>query len=260
VIIFIKVINMSYRKDLRIVISCVTFDTVKIIEPIKFFKADKAYLFHKADRIPYTDFLDEIIRQLESLGIEHKEIFSNVNKFEELMPDLIKVMENEIDNGNHVFVNIEAGSAVYSSASLIASMMLGATPFNEGSKDHMIDDHKKYYDEKGRPVGLAKSVREPYLLPAFHLEKPPEKLVHGLKIWNEVRIKYGNRKLKETIQMMEKTGLLKDCMERNKVSHSGHMFFRRNFLQKWIDKGWIEKDEERIYQLTSDGEMIIKVL
>lgn len=250
---------MSYESDLRVVISCVTFDTVKIVEPVKYFRADRVYLVHKADKEPYIDFLDEVKAQLNELNIENKDIFSDVNKFDVLMPDIIDILKKETGDGNRVFVNIEAGSAIFSSAALIASMMYGAIPFNVGTEKHMIEDYRSYYDKKGKPVGLARTVRDPYLLPGFDLERPPEKLVSGLKIWNDVRSRFGKRKLKETIIKMEKEGLLNDCLERNRVTHSGQMKFRRNYLQKWIDRGWVEKDEDNNYQLSPNGEMMIKI-
>jgi hypothetical protein len=250
---------MTYESDLRVVISCVTFDTVKIVEPVKYFRADRVYLFHKADKKPYIDFLDEVRSQLDRLEIENIEIFSDVNKFDVLMPDIIDILKKETGDGNRVFMNIEAGSAIFSSAALIASMMYGAIPFNVGTEKHMIEDYRSYYDDKGRPVGLARAVREPYLLPGFNLEKPHDKLVKGLKIWNEVKTKFGNRKLKETVIRMEKEGLLEDCMERNKVTHSGQMQFRRKYLLKWIDRGWVSKDENNIYVLSTNGKMIVKI-
>lgn len=252
-------ISMTYKSDLRVVISCVTFDTVKIVEPVKYFRADRVYLVHKADKEPYIDFLNEVISQLDQLDIENISVLSDVNKFDVLMPDIIGILKKETGDGNRVFVNIEAGSAIFSSAALIASMMYGAVPFNVGTEKHMVEDYRSYYDENGKPVGLAKSVREPYLLPGFDLERPPEKLVRGLKIWNDVRSRFGNRKLKETISAMEEEGLLTDCMERNKVTHSGQMQFRRKYLLKWIERGWVNKNEDNNYDLSTNGKMILKI-
>ena len=50
---------MIESKHLRIVIACVTFETVKIVEPAKYYKADKVHLLHLAREEPYRNFLEE---------------------------------------------------------------------------------------------------------------------------------------------------------------------------------------------------------
>ncbi|RLF69412.1 MAG: hypothetical protein DRN57_00905 [Thermoplasmata archaeon] len=249
---------MTFGRNLRVVISCVTFDTVKIVKPALHFRADMIYLIHQADSQPYSDFLKEVIDELESGGIEHKEVHTNINKFEDVMRTLVRIMEKETEKGNILYVNIEAGSAIYSSASLIASMMFNATSFNVGTKEHMIKDYTLYY-ENGRPMGLARDVYDPFILPEFRLERPRSELVKALAIWKDVRTRFGRRKLKETMIRLEEEGLLENVSEDGKVTHSGQMAFRRKFLLKWIEKGWMAKNENGDLEITPYGEMVLKM-
>ena len=53
---------MPASMNLRVVIACVSFETVKIVKPAQFYKADKVYLLHKGDKLiimafEYTDSL-----------------------------------------------------------------------------------------------------------------------------------------------------------------------------------------------------------
>ncbi|MEA3559393.1 MAG: DUF6293 family protein [Candidatus Thermoplasmatota archaeon] len=244
---------------MRVVISCVTFETVKIVEPIKHFKADRAYLLHRAVKQPYVDFLNDVKRQLETERIEQIPVEVNINDFQEVLKILIDILERENREGNHVYVNIEAGSAIYSSASLLASLMENGIPFNVGTREQMIKDTKIYYENE-RPVGMAKKVHDPFILPEFKLQRPNEKLVEGLKIWIEINKDNRRTRLSETIMELQGKGILEDCLDdRGKVTHRGQMSFIRKLREKWIKKGWMRKNEDNTFSITSYGRSITSI-
>ena len=58
--------------NLRVVVACVTFETVMVVEPVKHYKADRVYLLHQARKEPYTDFLNEVEAQLTGSQGPHK--------------------------------------------------------------------------------------------------------------------------------------------------------------------------------------------
>lgn len=248
------------KGNLRILISCVTFETVKIVKPIEFFRADKAYLLHQAVKQPYIDFINEVKRQLVERNVEYECIEVEVNKFDAVIKELISIIRKEKKDGNCVYVNIGAGSSIYSSASLMACLMEGGIPFNVGVKLHMVKDTKPYY-EGSKPVGIAKEVYDPIILPGFKLQRPPEKLVMGMKLWNEIHGNKGRGALKEVISKIQEHGLLIDCLdERGKVTHRGQMRFIRKFRNKWIKMGWMEKDDDDgAFRLSEYGEMILRI-
>ena len=54
--------------DLRVMIACVTFETVAITGAAKLRHADKVILLHQAKVDPFKDFLKETKRQLKEMG------------------------------------------------------------------------------------------------------------------------------------------------------------------------------------------------
>jgi len=58
---------------------------------------------------------------------------------------------------------------------------------------------------------------------------------------------------------LEEEGLLENVSEDGKVTHSGQMAFRRKFLLKWIEKGWMAKNENGNLEITPYGEMVLKM-
>ena len=190
-----KSIRNTGRSVERIVISCVTFDTVKITDPIIHYDATKAYLVHYCNKEPikkktfYNELYDTVLEILD----EHYDMISlkfDVGgcRYEEspigsetvlidrpskkLVKELTVVDVNEVvydfnvmlktmfsimnferkldeDSKNPIYVNISAGSSEFSAAALMASMMFdNVEVFSVHTEEHMVDDLKKYYDEK----------------------------------------------------------------------------------------------------------------
>ena len=54
--------KVSNSDNLRVVISCVTFETVKVMEPVRHFRADKAYFLHRGGKEPYDAVLGQFGR------------------------------------------------------------------------------------------------------------------------------------------------------------------------------------------------------
>ncbi|MFO8050887.1 MAG: DUF6293 family protein [Thermoplasmatota archaeon] len=251
---------MDYPKHLRVVISCVTFETVKIVKPVMHFQADLVYLLHHNNmKQPYTDFLDEVVKQLKEKGIEYKTVEVDLFHFEPLMRTLIGIMDKEKEKGNHIFVNMEAGTSIYSAASLIASMMKDAITFNVGTKVFQVRDPAVYYDND-RPVGLAKDVKEPFILPRYRIKEPNREQVRALSIWKEVLESFGTRQTRRVIRRLEEEGLMKDTTDdRGKVTHGANMKFRRKYLKHWLGQGWVSSEGSSNYHLTDNGMMVLDI-
>ncbi|MFW6142430.1 MAG: DUF6293 family protein, partial [Candidatus Saliniplasma sp.] len=237
--------------NLRVVIDCVTFETVKIIDPAKHYKADIVYLFHKALDKPYSDFLEKVKSELDDSEIHYKTIRAEINDFSEIIKELMKVIESERNKGNHVYVNISAGTHVFCSAALIACMMKGGNPFYAPTKNYTVKDDKieDTYFEDGDPVGLAEEVEKPQEILCFNLPNPDEKLIKGLKIWKDEKEKGSLMTSSSIIEKFADEGLMEDIFEdnREKVSQNSTMKYRRNFLEKWLENGWLKKIERGRY-------------
>ncbi len=249
--------------NLRVVMDCVTFETVKVVDPAKYYKADKVYLFHKASNEPYSDFLEKVENELDENDIQYRSIISEINDFPKIIKELMKAIEKERKDGNHVYVNVSAGTHVFCAAGLIACMIKGGNPFYAPSKEYTVkgDQIQEVYFEKGEPVGLAEEVEEPNEILCFNLPNPDETLVRGLKLWNGEKEKMGLMSSSTIIEKFADQDLMEDIYEENrkKVSQNATMKYRRNFLEKWLQNGWLRKIDRGRYELTEDGKRILEV-
>lgn len=245
--------------NLRVVIDCVTFETVKIVDSAKHYKADKVYLFHKAEGEPYSDFLEKVQNELDKNDIRYKSIKAEINDFSKIFRKLISTIEKERKRGNHVYVNVSAGPHVFCSAGLIACMMKGGNPFYASTEKYTVQ--KEVYYEEGEPIGLAKEVDEPEEILCFNLPTPNTKIVKGLRVWKREKDRGNIMSASNIIEKLSKENLMNDIYEdnREKVSQKATMKYRRNFLEKWLEKGWIKKEERGEYEMTEDGKRILDV-
>ena len=251
----------SGRKE-RIVISCVTFETVKISDPIEYYDATKAHLIHyiREDLDPsktkvYREFFDRVRENINNSGrkveiVEHNEVVSD---FSRMLRTILWIIDSEQKNGEcDIFVNISAGSSEYAAAATIASMMSkDVVPFTVGTKDFTIssnEDIRKMYYVNGTPMGLTSSTREPKILPVYEIERPPEHLVRGLRILKgEIDGKRSTSSSKMGPLLVEKDVWLRETKNENGESknQSFAVNYHRDFMKKWLELGWVEKDELR---------------
>ena len=265
----------SGRKE-RIVISCVTFETVKVTEPILHYEATKVHLIYYAKNESelknkmYRDFLEraqEIIRKsLKNTVIELHE--KKVNDFAEMLRTVLNIICDEKKKyiNSDIYVNISAGSSEYAAASTIASMMIENTiPFSVSTEEFMINDEevrKKYYDGD-IPIGLAKTVREPVTIPCYNIKIPEEHFVRALRIFDQMS------KLKEDVSASTVIGGLKDGglwqkkdKKKNEKDHdqkkSDSVYYQRFYKDRWISERWIKKNTlTKKYEVTAEGRMVL---
>jgi hypothetical protein len=242
--------------NLRVVVACVTFETVMVVEPVKHYKADRVYLLHQARKPPYSDFLKEVQSQLGPVGCEccPKEI--NVNSFKIVMKEVLGIIRQEKEAGNHVYVNVGAGPNVFAAAALIACMMEGAQAFNVGTETWTVRPELFYVD--GKPVGMSKVVREPYELPEFEIKAPKPELVRGLAAWNKLSSQKGLMSTANLIEKLERAELLPEGGPQKPGKQAKVMKYRRTFLEPWLKEGWLEKDG-RCLKLTEKGKGILDI-
>ncbi|MDR2866237.1 MAG: DUF6293 family protein [Methanomassiliicoccaceae archaeon] len=259
----------SGRKE-RVVISCVTFETSKITDPIIYYEATKVHLIHytspsnKRNRI-YNEFYEQVCKLIrenlpEAKIVEHIE---TVFDFTAMLRTVLKILRTE-ENAD-VFVNTSAGTSEYTAASVIASMMVSnSIPFSVGTKEWTIpnDEIKDRFYRDGVPVGLTSATRPPRVLPRYRIDVPEEHLVAGLRIMDEK-----NRKDEPTsgtfvINSLKKNGIWyrkersKDTDIEKKRYDS--VCYQRDFVDKWKELGWIKKDKKtNKYYVTEEGEIVL---
>ncbi len=248
--------------NLRIVICCVSFETVKVLDPIKFYKADRVHLIHSGKKSPYVDFFNHVTDVLDKTGVPwegHDIYYAN---FTDVMKTMRMIIRKEKVEGNHVYVNVGAGPQIYSSAAMITSMMEGAIPFNAPTKEFTVKDHEKVFFQNGKPIGNASKVKDPVEIPTFEVQPPDTNLIKALSIWEVTTQKYKRFATTEVLKELEIAGMMDDIWEddrRKKRSQSALMRYRRNFLEKWENLGWIEKNNRGRYSLTGQGKMMLDI-
>lgn len=269
---------MSSGRRERIIISCVTFETVKITDPVKFYDATKVHLIHyvrdplsESGKI-YTEFFErvcEIILENATIPVEIISHVENVNDFTSMLRTVLCIIEeeNQKDEFPDVFVNISAGTSEFSAAAAIASMMMpGTIPFSVSTTDYQVKNVREIFYDEETPVGLTKSVRNPKCLPKYSVQIPDRNVVLGLRILNEMNKKKLSTKGPDVIRALRESGLWRreageinlDNHGKIKITRSDSVYYFRDFVDKWLSEGWVYRDEFRKrYFLTNEGKIVL---
>ena len=295
-----KMESKTGRKE-KIMIACVTFDTVLVTDPVEYYGADVIHLIHyvkdpeKYKGTVYQEFFDrvcEIIgskkhirivknndvllkdiikdrKQDEIIIIDHHE---KVFYFDDMLRCVLGILETSDPVNNDVFVNISAGTSEYTAAAAIASMMKpGTVPFTMNTKSFTVEDEKirETYYKDDKPVGLTKETYEtPHSVPYYRIDIPDKRLVRGLRVLYDLS-EGGRRSIKAptVIAILKEKGIWYrdiiaekgDMRTESDIKRTEAVYYQRDFIYKWVDKGWIMKNEFKRYILSPDGENIINV-
>ncbi len=252
---------MSNGRRERIVISCVTFETVKISDPVNFYDATRAHLIHyirkglDESRVRiFSEFYDRVCENIRKSGkqveiIEHNEVVSD---FSIMLRTILGIIDSEQKTGDcDIYVNISAGSSEYAAAATIASMMSkNVIPFSVGTRRFTISDEediKRTYYVDGMPVGLTSSTKEPDILPVYVIERPPEHLVRGLRVLKEEIAKKHSTSSAKMAPLLKERGIwIRDGkVTEGRENQSYALNYHRDFMKKWLELGWVEKDDLR---------------
>ena len=261
---------MSSGRKERVLISCVSFEVAKIVDPAIYYEATKIHLIHYSKDSVYQDFYDEVEKRLRK-ELPRAEIIEHgddpIFDFEKMMGLVLKIIREEqkqYDNSVEIYVNISAGPSEYSAASLIASMMMdNIMPFNVSTDEYQVPRDKikdVFYDKNGCPVGMTKTTKEPNLFSTYAIQKPDEKLVKGLAILSDqMRVKRISAPI--MIPLLANKGLMEYTTEpgNDKPDQKSTMSYQRNFVDRWIEKKWVVRTSKREMALTNEGRTILEV-
>ena len=260
---------MSSGKKERILISCVSFEVAKIVDPAVYYEATTVHLIHYGKDNVYQEFYDEVYKRIKeelprATIVEHADdpIFS----FERMMNLVLMIIRKEqkrTDNNADIYVNISAGPSEYSAASLIASMMMkNVMPFNVSSEKYQVplDKVRDVYYENGRPVGMTKTTKEPNVFATYAIQKPDEKLVLSLGLLNDQMAANKPISAPAMIPILEENGLMTYTKTPSgKPDQKSTMNYQRNFVDRWLDNGWVERISKRELRITKEGQTIMDV-
>jgi hypothetical protein len=257
-------------------IACVTFETVMITDPIKFYESHIVHLIHYTrdatdERYKvYLRFYEQVCKTIREmkLGIEIIEHVAKITDFTTMLRTILEIMEKEEerDERSDIYVNVSAGSSEYVAAASIASMMKPRTiPFSVPTKDYTVEDVKGVFFIEDTPVGLTKTTREPKRMPKYKIDIPSENIVKGLKILSDLNDSDTVPKGSEVIANLKKQGIWRKSApvypeeEKHKQGRSDSVYYQRDFINKWLENGWVYKNKyEKRYFLTEDGRTALR--
>jgi len=265
--------SMSSRsgKRRRVMVACVTFETAKVADPVRFYECNRVHILHYTKegaprRNVYREFYDEtcrLIREQNGDSIEIEEHNGSVSNFQLVLTSLLSIIEGEQAEGPcDIFVNISAGSPEFSAAATIASMMSeDVTPFSVNSKEYSVrteEDIRRAYYIDGRPVGLTVSTYEPRVMPKYTIGKPPEHLVRGLRVLHDLNTNRSRSKSSNIVPILKGCGIWFRDDTASDRKQSDAVNYHRDFVSKWLERGWVVKDDLRKrYVLTDEGINVI---
>ncbi len=257
----------------RVMICCVTFETVKATDPVRFYKCEKVYVIHYikpgAERGDvFRDFYDRVceILEEENPGIAIEEVHGSMNRFDDMLATVTHIIEKEQERCRgmcDIFVNISSGSPEYSAAAAIASMMnANVTPFSVNSREYSVGTEeaiREAYYRDGKPVGLTSATYEPRHLPVYGIPKPEEHLVRGLRVVQELQDRGMRSKSSDVVPVLKERGIWLREETGSGRKQSDAVRYHRDFTSEWMKRGWAEKDEytSRL-RITPKGERILK--
>jgi len=260
---------MSIGRRERIMIACVTFETTAVTTPIEYYDPTRIHLIHyvKDPANPkcrvYAEFYNEVCRIVKETSpktsiIEHNE---KVYEFTAMLRTVLKIIEEERMRSEDcdICVNISSGPSEYSAAAAIASMMnRDIVAFTVKTKEYTVnkyEDIKALYYINDKPVGLTKMIYSPKTIPKYSIEMPNEHLVRALRVLNDRNMNKLPVDARSVIYALKGRDLwFRDPME--KQSEAVH--YQRDYVNKWLAEGWVEKNElSKKYKVSERGITIL---
>ena len=259
---------MSSGRRESVLLFCTSLIGRTYLDPIDHYEPDIIHAFI----INRDDMVSEEERRLYESSkqniqckkiIEHRTDTSDYDGVLSEMMEIINGLRRKYRDDLDIYVNISAGTSEYSAASLIASMMMkDVIPFNVSTEKYQVEGErvKEVFYENGRPVGMTKKTREPNVFSTYAIQKPDEKLVLGLGLLDDQIAGRKQTSAPVMIPLLTSNGLMTYTKADNgKPDQKSTMNYQRNFVDRWIDNGWVEKVSKREMKITEEGKTILDV-
>lgn len=260
-------------------VACVTFETSKVVDPVLFYDINKIHIIHyvkdpsSENGKIYSSFCERtkaLISEKSRLNVEIETHNEYVSNFSVMLRTVLSILRSEREENPDcdLYVNISSGTSEYAAASAIAAMMVPDTvAFSVGTKEYTVptDKIKDVYFIDGEPVGLTKLTYDPRILSNYTIEMPEEHLVRGLRILSdrsEKNLSVTSGKMVDALKQAnvwyrDATPVKEDRKSTQRQTEA--VYYQRDFIAKWLKKGWIAKDELRgRYIVTDDGRDVIQ--
>ena len=261
--------NDSGRERI-VMIACVTFETVKVSDPVKYYRCDRVHIIHYVKetqkRTVFQEFYDQVCDTIRKENgdveiVEHSK--ESVNDFGLMLSRVLSIIEQEQrEGGCRIYVNISSGSPDYTAAAAIGSMMSdNVIPFSVNSKGYSVGTEERIRDayfRDGKPVGLTSETYPPRALPVYAIDKPPEHLVRGLRVLRDMNSRKLKSKSSGIVPVLKEKGIWYRDENDSNPKQSDAVQYHRDYIAKWMERGWVTKNGlTKRYEVTDEGEMIL---
>ena len=152
-----------------------------------------------------------------------------------------RIVRRERELQNTVFINISVGTRLFGTAGYLAALMHDAIPYYAEVEEYRTRP-EHFLDKKGRPMGISKGVKEIHMLPRPQIDFPPMDLVAALSILDGAG---GEAKEGEIIEKLERSGLMAQVWEENRISKKARAMFLRRFGDPLRKRGWVVNRGQR---------------
>jgi len=243
-------------------IAVIGYEIDRIVEPLKRTGVGRFYLLiNKKESRRGEKFIEilkkKIVGTNEKEGLippgEFKLVKIDLWDYRDIMSKLCKIINDEVNKGNNVYVNISSGSKLAAVACTLAAFIYGGNPYYVQVREY---NYIKLLEEQGKDLeGLTSGVKAILEIPEYTIERPDEKLVIALSLIKNAK---NNLSQKDLMKELEKIGLLKARGGENNL----YIKFRRKYLEPLLANGWIttkREGKESIITLTNRGINTLKI-
>ncbi len=255
---------MSMGIKPRVLLACLRYDVVKIIESIRAYSPQHVVTFHDM----FTDSTKQrfiFAERFQSiLSGEFPNItYHNFEISQKDYRDISKTLESTVVSLNNlmddpeILINISAGTNEFAAAATMTAMIhKNVVLFTQDEEEDnlSLDLIDKAYYKDGVPTGLVTKVSEPRAIEVYRVDPPNKPLILGLRILDECMKAGKNLMVKDMIKIFMDEGI----WMRDAPSKNDNVLYLRDFVDKWISNGWVVRGQLRNqYRITEKGRMML---
>ncbi len=246
--------------------ACLEYDVAMISRAIREYNPDIVLTFHDVFsnkefcplRARFANQVESEIKMINP-GIRYHSFETKQRDFQSCAKSIETFIDllNQLFDSPEIFICISAGTNEFAAAAAMSSFVhLNVTLFSVPEKSSLITpkEIENIMVVSGTPVGRSIEFEEPSALETIKTNPPDKPLVLGLRILNE-QISSGQPLMaKDMVQIFIEKGI----WQRDGASSHDNVIYLRDFVDKWIENGWVVRGQLRNqYRITSKGHMIL---
>jgi hypothetical protein len=255
-------------KSSRVHIASPGADVVRVVSPLSHFGCERLHLIlQRRNAQLYEDVADEVERRAKAWHADvdvrrlHLELFDGPS----LLNAISRLIVEEQEAGNEIFVNVATGSNLYTASAMLACLMYGGTPYHSKTREYWSSEDV-LRDRLGRPRGITKSAARPEVVPIYGVKPPEPRLVFALELIEHAG---GRTKALRLAEGLQAAGLLSTVRggeapgegRRGRESDRHLKVVNRRFVERLLGHRWIEHSGSRAgaqITLTEDGRRVLQ--